>query len=57
MRLNKEKEFYTIKELINAGFGSRSTIYRHIKEDGLPAIGRRRVAEGAHEWYLRMLKG
>ncbi|MBR3316021.1 MAG: helix-turn-helix domain-containing protein [Atopobiaceae bacterium] len=38
MLLNKEKEFYTIKELINAGFGSRSTIYRHIKEDGLPAI-------------------
>ena len=35
--LNKGKEFYTIKELINAGFGSRSTIHRHIKEDGLPA--------------------
>lgn len=35
--LNKEKEFYTIKDLVNAGFGSRSTIYHHIKEDGLPA--------------------
>ena len=37
MRLNKEKEFYTIKELVEAGFGSRSTIFRHIKYDGLPA--------------------
>ena len=31
------KKYYSINDLISAGFGSRTTIWRHIKYDGLPA--------------------
>ena len=32
------KQFYSINDLITAGFGSRTTIWREIKRGELPAI-------------------
>ena len=36
--LSENRRFYTIRELIEAGYGSRSTVYRHAKAGLLPAI-------------------
>lgn len=36
--LPPEKQFYTVKELVAAGYGSRTTIWREIKRGNLPAV-------------------
>lgn len=52
---NSKKKFYTIAELVEAGFGSRTTIWTLIKKDNLPAYkigGRVLIPRAAFEDYL-----
>lgn len=37
-RVGSDRAFLTVNELVAAGYGSRVTIYRHIKAGKLPAI-------------------
>lgn len=51
------RSFYTINDLIAMGFGSRSTIYRRIKNDGLPAVkvgGSVLIPKAAFEDYIAL---
>lgn len=57
--IGSDRAFLTVADLVAAGYGSRVTIWRHIKAGKLPAINRGRsvlIPRDEFERYLDSLR-